>query len=101
MRKKRFVSMLSALILLIGITLVTAGCGQANGNTENNINQNNNGSNQRNTIEPYKQVAKALEPYAKFDGTFNTDKTELTIEKFPVIKDNLTVEVKEVVLKKK
>ena len=28
--------MLSALALLIGITLVTAGCGQANGNTGNN-----------------------------------------------------------------
>ena len=52
-------------------------------------------------IEPDKKAAKALEPHAKFDGTFNTDKTELTIEKFPVIKDNLTVEVKEVVLKKK
>ena len=42
MRKKRFVSMLSVLTLLIGITLVTAGCGQANGNTRNNANQNSN-----------------------------------------------------------
>ena len=52
-------------------------------------------------LEESRKLAKAILPYAKFDGTFNADKTELTIEKFPVIKDNLTVEVKEVVLKKK
>lgn len=230
MKKKRFVPMLSALALLIAVTLVTAGCGQANRNTGNNANQNNNGniadglniqptgeahpalkgrrwkaassdsvqlffaekgntvsmasfvsvytvngstvsfdfsksakawsamtfdtyingliamynkeiakiddlSNKEQNeikkkeykkqidmikqgieklknlppeekdkytkgIEAFKKIAKAFEPYAKFDGTLNTDKTELTIEKFPVQKAGLTVEVKKVVFKK-
>lgn len=37
----------------------------------------------RGHIEFLKNMAKTLEPYAKFDGTFNEGKTTLTIEKFP------------------
>ena len=52
-------------------------------------------------VEASKKAAKALEPHAKFDGTFNADKTELTIAKCPVLKNDFTVEVKPVVLKKR
>ena len=53
-------------------------------------------------VEASKKAAKALEPHAKFDGTFNADKTELTIAKCPVLKNDFTtVEVKPVVFKKR
>ena len=35
-------------------------------------------------IESMKQYAAKLEPFAKFTGTLNPEKTKLTIEKFPV-----------------
>ena len=48
-----------------------------------------------------KEEAKALEAYAKFEGTLNADKTELTIEKFPLIEKDFTCKVERVVFKKR
>ena len=36
-------------------------------------------------VEDMKQYAAKLEPFAKFTGTLNPEKTKLTIEKFPVV----------------
>ena len=52
--KQKLISMMGVLVMLIGITFVTVGCGQANsagsgssnGNITNSNNQNNNGNNE-------------------------------------------------------
>ena len=51
-------------------------------------------------IEETKKAAKAFEPYAKFEGMLNADKTELTIEKFPVFDKDGTCKVEKTVFKK-
>ncbi len=51
-------------------------------------------------LETQKKLANALKPYAKFDGTFNDTKTELTVEKFPIMKEDGTVEEIKAVFKK-
>ena len=52
-------------------------------------------------IEEMKKAAKAFEPYAKFEGTLNPDKTELTIEKCPMRNNDHTFKVERVVFKKR
>ena len=52
-------------------------------------------------LEEVKKAAKAIAPYAKFEGTLNADKTELTIEKFPVLDKDGTCKVKKVIFKKR
>ena len=51
-------------------------------------------------LEETKKAAKAFEPYAKFEGMLNADKTELTIEKFPVFDKDGTCKVEKTVFKK-
>ena len=55
----------------------------------------------RKDFENIKEEAKTLEAYAKFEGTLNDDKTELTIEKFPVRNNDHTFKVERVVFKKR
>lgn len=47
-----------------------------------------------------RKLAKAILPHAKFEGTLNDDKTELTIEKFPVLDKDGTCKVEKAVFKK-
>ena len=52
-------------------------------------------------LEESRKRAKAILPHAKFEGTLNDDKTELTIEKFPVLDKDGTCKVKKVIFKKR
>ena len=51
-------------------------------------------------LEESRKRAKAILPHAKFEGTLNADKTELTIEKFPVLDKDGTCKVEKAVFKK-
>ena len=51
-------------------------------------------------LEAMKEAAKSIAPYAKLEGTLNADKTELTIEKFPVLDKDGTCKVEKTVFKK-
>ena len=55
----------------------------------------------RKDFENINKEAKAIAPYAKFEGTLNADKTELTIEKCPMRNNDHTFKVERVVFKKR